>query len=212
MQGVFENKGESWEEKNLKEVCELKSGNTISPSLERKVGDVLYVKVGDMNLPGNEVEINTSSRFVNMKDIKANQIIPKGAIIFPKRGGAIATNKKRVIKKPTIVDLNIMAIIPSEIIAGDYFFHWFKLFDLNSISNGANIPQINNYSFDNVFIPFPKSIDEQNAIVLNLDVLSTETKRLESIYQQKLKDLEDLKISILQKAFNGELNTADICV
>ncbi len=32
-----------------------------------------------------------------------------------------------------------------------------------------------------------------------------ETKRLEAIYQQKLEDLEELKKSILQKAFEGEL-------
>jgi type I restriction enzyme S subunit len=205
LQGVFENKGEDWDENILKDVCEFKSGTTISPSLERTEGDVLYTKVGDMNLPDNEVEINTSSRFVNSREIKINQIIPQGAIIFPKRGGAIATNKKRKIIKPTIVDLNTMAIIPSKKIDKDYFFHWFQLFDLNSISNGANIPQINNYSFDEVNIPYPKSIREQQLIVQKLDTLSTETKKLEDIYQQKLKDLEELKKSALQKAFSGEL-------
>lgn len=40
---------------------------------------------------------------------------------------------------------------------------------------------------------------------LATDALSAETKRLEAIYQQKLNDLEELKKSILQKAFNGEL-------
>ncbi len=212
LQGVFENKGEGWEENILKDVCELKSGTTISPSLERTEGDVLYTKVGDMNLPDNEVEINTSSRFVNSREIKINQIIPQGAIIFPKRGGAIATNKKRKIIKPTIVDLNTMAIIPSKKIDNDYFFHWFQLFDLNSISNGANIPQINNYSFDEVYIPYPKSIREQQLIVQKLEALSAETKKLEAIYQQKINDLEELKKSVLQKAFNGELKTAKALV
>jgi type I restriction enzyme, S subunit len=210
LQGVFENKGEGWEESVLKEVCELKSGTTISPSLERTEGDVLYTKVGDMNLPGNEVEINTSSRFVNSKEIKINQIIPEGAIIFPKRGGAIATNKKRKIIKPTIVDLNTMAIIPSKKIDNDYFFHWFQLFDLNSISTGANIPQINNYSFDEVCLPYPKSIKEQQKIVEQLDILSNETKKLEAIYQQKINDLEELKKSVLQKAFSGELRGGEL--
>jgi len=209
LQGVFENKGEGWEENILKDVCELKSGTTISPTLERTKGDVLYTKVGDMNLPDNEVEINTSSRFVNSREIKINQIIPEGAIIFPKRGGAIATNKKRKIIKPTIVDLNTMAIIPSKKIDKDYFFHWFQLFDLNSISNGANIPQINNYSFDEVYIPYPKSIKEQKVIVQKLDELLTETKKLETIYQQKINDLEELKKSVLQKAFRGELKSPE---
>ncbi len=206
LQGVFEKKGDGWEEKIIKEVCELKSGTTISTNLERSEGDVLYVKVGDMTLPENEVEINTSSRFVYRAEIKANQIIPNGAIIFPKRGGAIATNKKRIIIKPTIVDLNTMAIIPGNKIDADYFFHWFQLIDLNSISNGTSIPQINNYSFDDVKIPFPKSKEEQQAIVHKLDTLRIETQKLESIYQKKILLLEELKKSILQKAFSGELN------
>jgi len=48
-------------------------------------------------------------------------------------------------------------------------------------------------------------INEQQQIVQKLDVLSAETKKLESIYQQKIDDLEELKKSILQKAFAGEL-------
>ncbi len=54
-------------------------------------------------------------------------------------------------------------------------------------------------------IYFPKSIQEQKSIVVKLDALSAETKKLEVIYQKKLDDLEELKKSILKKAFDGEL-------
>ncbi len=53
-------------------------------------------------------------------------------------------------------------------------------------------------------VPF-LSISEQHSIVKKLDNLSSETKKLETIYQQKLNDLDELKKSILKKAFNGEL-------
>jgi len=49
------------------------------------------------------------------------------------------------------------------------------------------------------------SLPEQRAIVTKLDAFSSETKKLETIYNQKLADLDELKKSILQKAFNGEL-------
>ena len=55
-------------------------------------------------------------------------------------------------------------------------------------------------------VPLPP-IQEQQTIVQKLDALSTETKQLEAIYQQKINDLDELKKSILQKAFAGELNT-----
>ncbi|MBU4305616.1 MAG: restriction endonuclease subunit S [Candidatus Omnitrophica bacterium] len=49
------------------------------------------------------------------------------------------------------------------------------------------------------------SITEQKHIISKLDTLFAETKKLEAIYTQKLADLEELKKSILKKAFNGEL-------
>ncbi len=49
------------------------------------------------------------------------------------------------------------------------------------------------------------SVREQAAIVAKLDALSDETKKLEVIYQQKIADLEELKKSVLQKAYAGEL-------
>jgi type I restriction enzyme S subunit len=48
-------------------------------------------------------------------------------------------------------------------------------------------------------------ISDQLTIVKNLDSISAETEKLEMIYQQKLNDLDELKKSILQKAFAGEL-------
>ena len=49
------------------------------------------------------------------------------------------------------------------------------------------------------------ALPEQKRIVSKLDVLSAEIKHLERIYQQKIEDVEELKKSILQKAFEGEL-------
>ncbi|HSH49545.1 MAG TPA: hypothetical protein VK991_13270, partial [Halomonas sp.] len=45
-------------------------------------------------------------------------------------------------------------------------------------------------------------------IAIEIDNLRNETQRLEAIYQQKLTGLVELKQSLLQKAFSGEL-TAD---
>lgn len=49
------------------------------------------------------------------------------------------------------------------------------------------------------------AVQEQKAIVAKLDALSTETQKLEAIYTKKLADLEELKKSVLKKAFAGEL-------
>ena len=66
------------------------------------------------------------------------------------------------------------------------------------------MPAINFGQINDLKLPFP-SLPEQRSIVARLDALSAETQRLESIYQQKLAVLDELKQSLLQKAFAGEL-------
>ena len=60
--------------------------------------------------------------------------------------------------------------------------------------------------FKNLAIPLPK-LSEQKEIVKNIKSFSTETKKLEVIYKQKIADLEEMKKSVLQKAFSGQLYT-----
>ena len=46
---------------------------------------------------------------------------------------------------------------------------------------------------------------DSNSIVDKLECLAAETQRLESIYQQKLAALDELKKSLLHQAFSGQL-------
>ena len=77
--------------------------------------------------------------------------------------------------------------------------------------SGATRPRVNLSDVRNIVIKLP-SLKEQETIVKKLDSLSLETKRLEAIYQTKINDLEELKKSLLQKAFSGELKTAKALV
>lgn len=77
---------------------------------------------------------------------------------------------------------------------------------LLSHSTGATVTHINMKDIRAFKIYNLASITDQQKIVQQLDKLSTETKRLEAMYQQKLDALEELKKSILQKAFSGELS------
>lgn len=89
-----------------------------------------------------------------------------------------------------------------------YRYLYFQL--LNSLkefkekSVGANTRFLKIGMIRDMEISLPTLV-EQKLIVKKLDKLSTETKKLETIYKQKLADLEELKKSILTKAFNGEL-------
>jgi type I restriction enzyme S subunit len=71
-------------------------------------------------------------------------------------------------------------------------------------NTGTSIPQLTVPNLKNSIVKYPP-LEEQQKIVQQLDELQEQTKKLEQIYTQKLQDLDELKQSILQKAFNGEL-------
>ena len=79
----------------------------------------------------------------------------------------------------------------------------------NSLQSGAAQPHFNGAAVKQVVFAYPKSVKEQKALIEKFEMLSTETKKLEAIYQQKINDLEELKKSILQKAFAGELRSPE---
>ena len=79
---------------------------------------------------------------------------------------------------------------------------------LLSFNNGEN--QTNLRKGDILKCPlWIPSKEVQQTIVRQLDALRAETQKLEAVYQQKIADLEELKKSILQKAFAGELKMSE---
>jgi type I restriction enzyme S subunit len=205
LQSVFTQRGPGWVETTIGDVCTLKSGTTVSPALEKPIGDIPYLKVADLTFEGNEGQITTSSRFLRDSDVRAGAIIPKGATIFPKRGGAILTNKKRITSLPICADLNIMAVIPSSQIDAGLLYFYFLNVDMGKLGTGSSIPQINNYDIAPLRISFAKSLITQAQIVTRLNRLLEDTQRLATIYGQKLAALEALKKSLLHQAFTGQL-------
>lgn len=205
LQSVFTQRGEGWVERAIGEACILRSGTTLPPALEKPVGEIPYLKVADMNISANLNGITCSSRYVSKSDVNASNLLPIGTTIFPKRGGAILTNKKRLTTRLICADLNIMGVTPKSGLLPELLFYYFLRLDLREINNGSSIPQINNYSIEPLLISFPESTKEQQTIVAKLDALREETQRLESLYQCKLAALDELKKSLLHQAFSGAL-------
>jgi type I restriction enzyme S subunit len=159
-----------WVWNRLGDIVILKSGSSFDRTNEKFDLGVPYVKVGDMNFPGNEKTITTSSRFVKKNEENIKDLIPKNSIIFPKRGGAIATNKKRIVQKEIFADSNTMAMICPDSVNLDYLYYWFSQIDLWTLNSGTSVPQINNKDIDPLFFPLPP-LAEQHRIVEKVDRL-----------------------------------------
>lgn len=70
---------------------------------------------------------------------------------------------------------------------------------------GSTRQAITKAQIENFEISYPESMEAQDDLLQQLSVLEIDVLELQSIYQQKIKALDELKKSILQKAFTGEL-------
>lgn len=143
-----------WVQSTIGASCTLKSGTSLPLEKENEGGNIPYVKVGDMNYVGNEKYITTSSRFVT-EETAGVGIFPVGSVVFPKRGGAIGTNKKRLTSVPICADLNVMGVIPGKQLLPQYLLAYFDTIDLGLLNNGSSVPQINNKDIAPLIISIP---------------------------------------------------------
>ena len=184
-----------WEPSTIGDCCILKSGN--SDANNSSLGTLPYVKVGDMNMHGNETYINTSSTFVDREENKKN-IFPVGTTIFPKRGGAILTNKKRITNIEICCDLNVMGVIPNqERLHPLYIYFYFLNIDFVIFGGtGSTIPQINNHNIAPMKIAVPPlSLQEEFAEKVEA------IERQKALIQQSIEETQTMFDCTMDKYF-----------
>lgn len=185
LQGVFEKKGEGWEEQVLEDCFKMKSGDNLTA---KNMTEGEYPVFGGNGIAGYHNDYNLS-----------------GSNVIIGRVGALCGNVKHITENIWLTD-NAFKVVDFKF----DFDHSFLTYllnhkDLRSYARQAAQPVISNSSLKDVVLHFPKSKEEQQTIVRQLDALRAETQKLEAIYQKKLLYLEELKKSLLQKAFSGEL-------
>ena len=95
--------------------------------------------------------------------------------------------------------MNILEIFPirlQSILDRNFLFHWLSSNEMakkiNAICTGASMPRANMKEFLEFKISFP-SLSQQQHIATKLDALSSETKKLQTLCQQKLTALEAIR-------------------
>jgi len=198
LQGVFENKGEGWEEKRIEEVCELIMGQSPAGKTYNTDGDGIPLINGPVEFGKEPFSKTIKSKFTT----DPKKYCKKGDLILCVRGST--TGRINIAGFDASIGRGVAAIRYSK---NQIWLNYFifssrqKIYDLGT---GATFPNVSGAILKNIIFPIPSST-EQQAIVKKLDALSAKTKKLEAIYQQKIDNLEELKKSVLQKAFNGEL-------
>jgi len=197
--------------KKLGDIAGIIGGNSIpenGPRSESEDDRVGLMKVSDMNTEGNE-SVVTSCRLETTRAHAAQKrlrVVPRGAVVFPKRGGAIATNKKRTLAIPAALDPNMMGVFPLEGsgLSSDFLRWWFESIDLAELQEDGGIPQVNKKHLAPLAIPVPL-LAEQRRIVARLDDLSAKHTELRRLQTETAAALAAFTPALLAQAFKGEL-------
>ena len=135
---------EHWEVVPLKRIAWFKSGAGF-PVAEQGRQDfgIPFLKVSDMTRPGNEVWIEMTESTVSSATATrlGAFIFPAGSIIFPKVGGALLTNKRRLLRRSSCIDNNVMGCVVREANL-DYAFILLQRLDLGLLAKPGPVPAI----------------------------------------------------------------------
>lgn len=214
LQGVFEKKGNGWECKELMEVCEqITDGSHFSPKSTNE-GEYPYITVRDID---NDLIDFTKCKFINKTDYQSllkNGCKPNNGDLLFSKDGTVGKVSLVDFEKDFVVLSSLAIISPKKDKLDSAFLKYIlknPLFLQKAIGmkTGVAIRRIILKNLKQIEISFPKSLKEQQTIVRQLDALRAETQKLEAVYQKKIDDLEELKKSILQKAFAGELRSPE---
>ena len=198
---------EGWCWASVSELALVESGQT-PPDIESRHaqdGTLRWFRVGDMNHPANQHLLREGGIRLSPAGAAALglHVRPRGTIVFPKRGGAIATNKKRRLAEASAYDLNVMGLVPAESI-GEHLWLWFQSVDLAQLNTGSAVPQINHGDIAPIPVPVPSAAESQvlspRVSASLAAIAATETERAVSASR-----LADLDSAILAAAFRGEL-------
>jgi type I restriction enzyme S subunit len=207
LQSVFTQCGEGWKSCTLKDISvqfgrgKSKHRPRNDPALYMN-GKYPFIQTGDIR---NCNHIITSySQTYNDVGLAQSKLWPKGTLCI-----TIAANiaETGILGFDSCFPDSVIGVVVDEnhtsIKFLEYLLQSFKTY-LKSMGQGSAQDNINLGTFENQLFPFPP-VDEQRSLVAKLDVLREESQRLETLYQRKIACLDELKKSLLQQAFAGEL-------
>jgi len=207
---IFTQKGDGWEEKKLGDVCENVEYGSSAKSQPK--GEIPVLRMGNIQnglIDWNDLAYTTDQEEISKYLLKKNDVlfnrtnsdvhVGKTAVYKGERSAIFAGYLIRIHRKEELIDADFLNFYLNGSLAREY--------GKSVMSRSVNQANINGTKLKEYPISLP-SVAVQKQIVEKFNFLLTETQRLEAIYCQKLAALNELKQTILQRAFTGEL-TAD---
>ena len=193
---------QSWKGVRLGNVCKVVNGSGFKTSYQGYDSlPIPFIKVSDMNIAGNEKIVSRAANTVNtnmLKELKA-KTCPAGSVIFPKVGGAVFTNKKRLLGTEAAFDNNIMGVVPLGV-SSEWLFYWFQTVDLSTLTNLSALPWIKTSVIKDLEILIP-SLPEQKRIAGLLNQQMAYVEKARKAAKEMLAEAQALLGAFLRQIF-----------
>ena len=210
LNAVFTQRGKGWVKKKLVDIAESISTGPFGTMLHKS--DYISNGIPLVN-PMNIVEsrIVPSSRMmvsIETRERLCSYVLQTGDVVIGRRGDLGRCALITDTEAGWLCGTGSFFLRLSKAMDGKYFVALFssKQFRkrLENSAVGTTMSNLNHSILKELLIPVPP-IAEQKSIMARADEMLCEVARLESIYQQKLNALEELKKSLLHQAFTGVL-------
>lgn len=213
LNSIFFQHHKSWLEKTFNDVCiKITDGTHHSPKTQfKESGPERFPYITSKNIRNNFMDLSNVAYIERTihEEIYARCQPSLGDVLLTKDGAGTGNVTLNSLDRPFSLLSSVCLIKTNPILLKPAFLCYY-LQSHTGLSNivgqmtGAAIKRIVLKDIKKATIPLP-SLKEQENIVATLDSLLTETKNLSQFYTQKLAALDELKKSLLQKAFSGEL-------
>lgn len=206
---IFTRRHKKWGEKRLGDICDFVRGpfgGSLKKSIFVEDGYVVYEQ--QHAIYDQFVDVRYFIDAAKFKEMRRFELRPNDLIMSCSGTmGRVAVVPEGI--RPGIINQALLKLTPARNISTAFLKAWMEseAFQdaIGEYSGGAAIQNVASVKvLKEIRVPLP-SFDEQEKIVKELNKFYTETNRLENIYRRKRDHLEELKQSVLKKAFAGEL-------
>ena len=211
LQSVFTRPNEVWVQIRLADACQSLHQGLNTAGEKVKFYESGYPIIQTRNIDEGVVDLDNRIKLMCEKDwlLYRDKFRPEVGDVFFTNIGTIGKTAIVTVDRDYLIHWNIFKLRPRhEKITSAFLRYTLESLTISGyfkkLQKGGTVDFVTKKMISEALIYLP-NIVVQEKIVVKLDLLRDETQRLESIYQRKLTALEELKKSLLHKAFNGEL-------
>ena len=202
---------DSWEKKRLGEVCEIRPSKTETIKKLKQTDMVSFLPMEDLQIMNYYIKAKQSKKLIDV--VGSYTCFADGDILLAKVTPCFENGKQGIARNLLngigFGSSEYIVFRPRTSVISEYIYYVlatskFREEGKKNLLGACGLKRLSKDYVNTYEIPLPP-LSEQQKIVAHLDALQEKVRQLEAIYTKQIANCDELKQSLLQKAFEGEL-------